>query len=252
MTRTLLGVLVVTALVGTARSEGGDRALEQLRALATQQAWSELLDRAERVPPDARTLEWRALVEKSAVGRTRQPPASSAPFSGALAADALLSRYAFLGEDAKFRGALDNAILQGLSRCLDLDESKCAAPLQALEPRLRADAALQVGKVLLRVRRPHGVMRLFARAVPESGVACDDEDVVAATLESFEQPATDPAVPLAVHVAFDTCWRSMQDVLRKTMVGASSYRLRNTCGPLRKLHALSELQEDLCKDTLGH
>lgn len=31
-------------------------------------------------------------------------------------------------------------------------------------------------------------------------------------------------------------------------MGASSYRLQNVCGPMREKKALTELQEDLCKD----
>ena len=71
-----------------------------LAALAQQQAWAELLEKAEAVAPAERDDRWRAHVGSAATAVTQAAKTTKEPFGPAEKADALAARFTFLSARA--------------------------------------------------------------------------------------------------------------------------------------------------------
>lgn len=224
------------------------QAPDELDALAGQGAWAELLEKAEKTAPTARTDAWRELVTRAAAAVVKGAAPGKEAFEAATRADTLAERFTFLAGRPAFLAARDEAVLLGARRCLELDDS-CWKRLGAFELTLTPAGSLALGKALKRRFVAWRFVPLFARAVSVVGApTCRDADVLAATLAGLELP--DDAAPAvsARQIAFEWCWAAMQPALVNSQAGASSYRLQNTCASLRARKALTELQADLCAD----
>ncbi|QDE94160.1 hypothetical protein BHS06_19665 [Myxococcus xanthus] len=226
--------------------------LEDLRALAVQKSWAELLERAEDIPPASRTDTWRALVTEAATAEVESAmaPDDKDPFATARKARALGQRYSFLAKAPGFSSARDARGLKDLERCLELERSGCIDTYRELTGDASAETTLQAARLVKRGRFAYVAMPLFASAVrggKEAG-ACKDEALAEAVLAALDLPATDSRAGDARKVAFEWCWSALGARLKSATVGASSYFLANTCQPMRARKALTELQDDLCKD----
>ncbi|WP_237077295.1 hypothetical protein [Myxococcus xanthus] len=226
--------------------------LEDLRALAVQKSWAELLERAEEVPPAARTDTWRALVTEAATAEVESAmaPDDKDPFATARKARALGQRYAFLAKAPGFASARDARGLKDLERCLELERSGCIDTYRELTGDASAETTLQAARLVKRGHFAYVAMPLFASAVrggKEAG-ACKDEALAEAVLAALDLPSTDARAGDARKVAFEWCWSALGARLKSATVGASSYFLANTCQPMRARKALTDLQDDLCKD----
>ncbi|RKH66174.1 hypothetical protein D7V93_04765 [Corallococcus llansteffanensis] len=225
--------------------------LEDLQALGSQKAWAELLERAEDVAPAARSDAWRALVTDAAVAQAAAGTSDDKdPFAATRKARTLGQRYAFLAQTPRFATARDEVARKDLEHCLDLDRDKCLDTYLELNPDVGSEGALQAARAVRKGHHAYVPMPLFAAAVggKKDAGACKDDGLAETVVAALGLPATDPRAVSAKKVAFDACWSALGPKLKAAMVGASSYHLANTCQPMRAHKALTEMQEDLCKD----
>ncbi|WP_241758004.1 hypothetical protein [Myxococcus landrumensis] len=226
--------------------------LEDLRALAAQKSWAELLERAEELPPAARSDTWRTLVTEAATAAVESAtaPDDKDPFAVARKAHALRQRYAFLAKAPGFSSARDARGLKDLERCLESKKSDCIDTYRELAADASTETTLQAARLVKRGHFAYVAMPLFAAAVrggKEAG-ACKDEALAEAVLAALDLPTTDARAGDARKVGFEWCWSALGARLKTATVGASAYFLANTCVPMRARKALTELQDDLCKD----
>ncbi|MCY1033920.1 hypothetical protein OV207_20875 [Corallococcus sp. BB11-1] len=244
--------LVVAACLFAA--EAGARepvTLEELQTLASQKAWAELLERAEGLPAPQRTDAWRALVTDAAAADVEAlPPDDKEPFAASRRARALGQRYAFLSKAPRFATARDQGARKDLQRCLGLDRRGCIDTFLELTPDMGPEAALQAAHLVKQGHFAYVAMPLFAMAVGggRDVSACKDAALAEAVIAALGLPKEDPRAVQASKVAFEGCWSALGPKLKAATVGASSYFLANTCQPMRARKALTELQDELCKD----
>ncbi len=221
-----------------------------LKALAAQKAWAELLESAEKVAPATRNAGWQELVASAAAQVLRAAPVGKDGFEAVAKAESLKSRYPFLEARPDFAKAKDEVILTATGQCLAQNNTDCLKMLSAADKSLSPSAALNAGKLY----RKNGFaayqsMALFSKAIAvKDAAACKDADVVTSTLAALDTPVDSEWAPLARKIAFEWCWSAMGSKLKAAMVGASSYRNANCCASMRDRKALTPLQEDLCQD----
>nr|WP_254623571.1 hypothetical protein [Myxococcus sp. CA033] len=169
--------------------------LEDLRGLAVQKSWAELLERAEALPPTTRSDTWRALVTEAATAEVESATVldDKDPFAMARKARALGQRYAFLATAPGFLSARDARGLKDLERCLALERSGCIDTYRELAGDASAETMLQAARLVKRGHFAYVAMPLFASAVrggKEAG-ACKDEALAEAVLAARDLPAPD-------------------------------------------------------------
>lgn len=248
MSRALLCVAFFSA-VSAAKAPATQAELD---TLAANGAWDEILERAEDVPAASRGEPWKTVVVSAATARVTHR-ASSAPeaFAAAVEADALKGRYRFLADREAFITARDAAVNAGAQRCMkDREDQACWKALAHFENTLSPAGGLALGRLFKKNGwLPSRVMPLLAKGISGADSAlCKDPEVQDVTVAALDAPVEEASAAAARTVAFEWCWVAMQPKLRAAMVGASSYRLRNACKPMRERKALSALQLDLCAD----
>jgi hypothetical protein len=224
--------------------------MDDLKALDASRSHAELLEHAEDVPPTARTDDWRAMVGRAAAGVVASAhDTTKQPFAGTERGVAASKRFPFLAKDPGFQGALEASALASMKRCAQGD-GDCVEPVKPALPLLRAAGLVDLGKALGAGRRSTAPMTIFAQAIGSSvdHPACRDPVVQDATLASLELPSDDEFAAAARKVAFDACWKAMEKPLKAAMVHANDALRKNACAPMRAKKALTELQDDLCKE----
>lgn len=221
-----------------------------LPALAQQHAWAELLERAEATAPAERNDGWRALVASAATEVTRTARIAKDPFGPVEKADALSGRFTFLTGHAPFVAARDAAVVAGLQACFATGDTDCFRLFARYEKTLAPAGSLAAGKALRRAGAfAHRPMVLFAKAVgAKDAAACGDADVAEAVDAGLDAPQGSETAAAARQVAFEWCFAALAPKLKESMRGAGSARLGNTCAAMRARKALTELQDDLCRD----
>ncbi len=91
-------------------------------------------------------------------------------------------------------------------------------------------------------------MKMKRASGAKDAAACADPDVAEATLDGLDAASDSQSAKAARQIAFDWCYPALAGRLKTSMVGASTSRLENACGPMRERRALTPLQDDLCKD----
>lgn len=234
---------LLTTLLFALPALAGPATMEDLQALATTSSWDELLDRAQDIPAATRTQAWRDLVTSAATAAV-QTDESRAP--------ALASRFPFLSANPAFAKAHGSAAVTALERCLR-DETRerdvlgtCLATFRKTSP--SPQALLDGAKVVRRTWNAAAAIDLYAEATKPSKDACADAGLLESTLAALELPASEPRAKTGRTLAFETCWAAIAPGLKTAMVHASPYLLRNACAPLRAKKALTEMQDELCRD----
>jgi hypothetical protein len=246
--RALVLAVGCTALLAFA---GAPLTMAELKGLATDDAWPEVLARAQDVAPAGRTAEWKSLVRDAALKSLKPTKAVGHPFADAERADALAARFPFLATDADFDAARGDVVARGIDDCLHEGEgAKCWALEARYEKGLAGAAALKAAHAFVvfgSVKyRPMG---LFAAAVTTKDAAtCADSDLAVAVVAALDLPGEHEAAKSALKVAFEQCWTALAPALKTSLRGASDTRLKNICKPMRAKKALSELQDGLCSD----
>jgi len=241
--------IVSMALVASQAWAADTWTLADLEAAKKSGAYSEVLDRAENVPPAGRTDAWRAVVsEAAAVVIEEAKPQDTKLFSVPEKAAALAARHRFLDKAQRFVAAREKAVQAALAACLASDAADCLVKLEPYSAALSPQAALDAAKLVRKSYFAYAPMALVKQATSGQGALCKDEVAQEVTIAALGLPAGEPGAADARKVAFESCWAPMTPVLKKALVGASKYFLVNACKPMRAKKALSELQDDLCKD----
>ncbi len=239
MKTTLLVMLVaVPALGGTAT-------LEDLEALAGQSAWVELLERADDVPPAKRDDTWRGLVTRAATAVVQTDESRT---------QALATRYAFLANQpafAKVQGSASVATLEKCLRRVDLNDAltECVTTFRKANP--RAEGLVDAARLIRKQWNPAATVDLYADAAKSAKETCADAGLAEAALAALEFPHDAARAAAARTLTFETCWTALAPAVKKAMVHASTYLLGNACAPLRAKKALTEMQDELCRDEAG-
>lgn len=228
-------LLLMTLLAGTAT-------MEDLQALGSQSAWTELLERAEDVPAAKRTDEWRALVTKAATAVVQADETR---------ASSLSTRYPFLAASPAFSKLSSSASVSTLEKCLGDEKLRdplieCVASFRKTNP--KPDALVSAAKVIRRQWNPAAPVDLYADAAVASKELCADAGLQESVLAALELPRDERRAKVGRTVAFETCFTAMAAPLKGAMVHASKYLLGNACESLRAKKALTELQDDLCRE----
>ena len=136
MSATKLTALFVIGLLGSAHADD-ELTMQDLVALDKAKQWTELLDRAERVKPAARTADWTKLVTAAATHVVEQIDRASS--SGLREAAAMVEvvpaaerRYTFLLSDAHY--------LDGKAKLLDGVTGACIPRREVRMRRVRRGA----------------------------------------------------------------------------------------------------------------
>lgn len=228
-------LLLITLLAGTAT-------MEDLQALGAQSAWAELLERAEDVPAAKRTDDWRALVTKAATAVVQVDDSRAA---------ALSSRYPFLASSPAFSKLHGSASVSTLEKCLGDEKlrdplTECLATFRKTNP--KPDALAAAAKVIRKQWNPAAPVELYAEAAAGSKELCADPGLQESVLAALELPRDERRAKAGRTVAFETCFPAMAAPLKSAMVHASTYLLGNACESMRAKKALTELQDELCRD----
>ncbi|MDP1917518.1 MAG: hypothetical protein Q8L14_14855 [Myxococcales bacterium] len=228
-------LLALPAFAGTAT-------LEDLEALAGQSAWVELLERAEDVPPAKRNDAWRGLVTKAATAVVQTDESR---------AQALSTRYGFLAKEPGFSKLQGTASVATLEKCLRRDDLKdalteCVSTFRKTNP--KADALVEAARLLRKQWNPAAPVELYADAAASAKETCSDAGLSESVLAALELPRDATRAAAARKLAFETCWTALAPAMKQAMVHASSYLLKNACEPLRAKKALTEMQDELCRD----
>jgi len=236
MKTTLVSMLLaLPAFTGTAT-------LEELEALAGQSAWLELLERAEDVPPAKRNDAWRGLVTKAATAVVQTDEAR---------AQALSTRYGFLATHPGFSKVQGNASVTTLEKCLRRDDVKdaltdCVTTFRKGKP--KADALVEAARLIRKQWNPAAPVELYADAAASAKETCSDAGLAESALAALELPHDATRAAVARTLTFETCWAALAPAMKKAMVHASTSLLGNACEPLRAKKALTEMQDELCRD----
>ncbi len=223
--------------------------VDDVKMLAAQGAFAELLEKAERVKPSDRNTEWTRAVTKAASEACDEKPATANPLSQVECIGALAKRFAFLKGDAAFLKRVETLVVEGLDDCKVRGFDDCDVRVIRLSSQLKPEALMAAAKALL----AHGYfktapMPLVADAVRQNVALCGDKTVSQAILASLELPADTLRAQQARALAFGACYPKVSAALKQAMVGPSDYLLKNACTGLKEKKALSELQADLCHD----
>ena len=227
--------------------------LADLRALAQQSAWRELVDHIEDVPPSARDAEWSAIVERAALGVLADRSQRGAA-DAIIAAHALLARYPALTASKDFmtrRAAIGHEVF---ARCFDesYEAERCAAEIApfALASPMDHELAFRLAKLV--PARVHGwyAVLAFAIAIDKRGDArCADADVKRAVISGLglSKNGHEAVVAQSVALASNVCSAELRSAVRDGMDGVARDYLVNTC-PFMKNAGLSSLQTKLCAE----
>ena len=244
-------VVFAAVLLGSSLALAGvPVSLADLTALAAQQAWVELLEKAQDVPPASRTEAWRGLVRDAAVATLRGQAVLPA-FTGAERADGLVGRFPFLGPDPAFTAARGDVVASDIERCLALPpDAPCWTAEGRYESSLTGAGALRAARAFVKAGAvKYRPMALFAAAVTaKDAPPCRDADLADAVVAALDLPPTHDAAKHATRVAFELCWSALAPRLKEALRSPTDARLANQCQPMRARRALTELQEDLCHD----
>lgn len=224
---------------------GAPANMDDLQAMAASGAWSELLERAEDVPAAKRSPLWKELVASAATAVVQADDSRAA---------ALASRYPFLTGNAAFAKTQGQAALTAFEKCLRVEREgrdvllDCEGGFRKAAPNAKPELLVQAAKVLRRQFNPAASVDLFAQAAAGSKDVCTDPGLQESTLAALELPADAPRAKTGRTLAFETCWPALGAAVKSAMVHASTYLRANACGPLRAKKALTELQDELCRE----
>ena len=241
------------ALGAVARADQHAYTLGDLKALATQHAWRELVEHLEDVAPANRDGAWRAVAQQAGLGLLADVTHTS-PADALGVVEALLARYPTLKDSKEFmarRAELGAAAFDRCFRAKLETADACALRLPGFvaEDPANAELAFRLAK-LLPARSPHQyAVTAFALAIPnKDDPRCKDPDVRLAVIAALGLPraTNDELVTAGLALGMGVCWSALNDAILAAMGGGSPDLLANTCAPMKSRRALSPLLAKRC------
>jgi hypothetical protein len=243
------GALLLFSAIAHAAEE--KHSMDDLKALAGQEAWTELVQHLGDIPPAKRDEAWQKLAEQGAVGYL---DGEKNQWSAFMAADGLTKQFPTLKKSPVFMAKRGEVGLKGVETCYREDPGayaechKNALELIAADP--STDLAFKAGKVVRLNQNAAAAVPFFAKAMKgrKGAAECKDDDLKLAVIAGLGQPTEYSDVPLAKEIASEDCFDALKDALKTEMgsSGKGSYFFTNACGFLKEHDALSGLQAKQC------
>lgn len=253
-------LLAITAS-SAAWAEGPQKyTMEDLRALAEAQSWSELLEHAEDVRPSERKAEWRGFLEKAAAGHLDALHGQKRSAEAAGAADQLLIRFPALKQSKVFMAKRRDTGLPAFAECMR-DAYGAGACVERLDVFTKVDPAdgelqLAAAKIVARGGMWAAAAPFFARAFDDAKLrkaGCRDDALPETLRRAFGQPPDYDNTKAAAKVAFEQCFDALEPVLMEAFYASGGYDAKNLCAGLvkKKKAKLTAFQQAFCKDQEG-
>jgi hypothetical protein len=243
----------LAALAGLAQAD--DRkpyTMADLRALAQQQSWSELIDHLEDISPASRDAEWRGLGQQAALGALNMAD-QSGPINGLYLSEGLLQRYPALKESRDFMSKRADLGTQAFARCFAKPYwESCGERIKPfiLADPTNADLGFRLGKMLpLRAKRWQAVPAFFVAIQKKDDPRCQDADVSRAVVSGLHlsRLANEDVVNESVQLASSMCWNALHAAVRDGMGDDSDDYLKNTCAFVKSREPLPPLLTKRCE-----
>jgi hypothetical protein len=227
--------------------------LSDLRSLARQTAWDELVDHLEDIPPASRDAEWRSLAQQAGLGALTLS-ARKGPSDALYLSEALLQRYPALKESKEFMSKRAELGAQAFERCFQKSPRAevCATHLKAFveADTTNQDLAFRLGKLL--PQNAYGRLAVPAYAIAiqkKDDPRCQDADVQRAVLSGLSLPraGNEDVVAESIQLGGSLCWKALQSAITDRMGGDSTDYLKNTCPFALGRQALSSLLTKRCE-----
>jgi hypothetical protein len=241
MTNRLLAVCALWVGCATTQAVAPSYPLAELKALESQLAWRELLTKATEVAPTKRDDQWKALVEKAAVGLLEEEHVKdeSTAMQALSRSEMLLKDYAWLKTAPAF---MAKRLEQGVKAWPWLasqyrngrSERDWVTDIVAFAETdtVTAQAAQRLGKeVVMKRLIPVTAFRLYQLAYKRDGAKlCADDGLPALLIGTFDEGSWgQEAADIAT-----ACWASVQPPLAEALKKAESKSyVKNVCAALK-------------------
>jgi hypothetical protein len=249
---TKLTALFVIGLLGSAHADD-ELTMQDLVALDKAKQWTELLDRAERVKPAARTADWAKLVTAAATHVVEQHERASS--SGLREAAAMVDtipaaerRYTFLVSDARYLDGKAKLIDGVTAACFHAASSGCGTFAAALSTGITKFPRGTAQKIALLVgddASPAEAVHFWALAVDDDKDACAQAPLARSVLGALRDAASANQISDAQHVAA-SCYATLERQLLDELVaskddGKNRPRFVVNACPVLKTHGTSTI-----------
>jgi len=232
---------IVLALLASAALAADDLTIADLQALEKQQAWTELLDKADRVKPAARTGDWTRLVRAAAGHVIEQIANDSADWRTAARlieiVPAAEHRYSFLIADKAYVDGKAKALARVASLCAREDIGGCGTYIEYLADgvtRFPKGTAREIAMLLSEEKLPSLTVRFWALAADDDRDVCQNGRLARAVVNVLRGAGGGIA---DAQRAAATCYADLEQVLVRELIDAkdASPYLKNAC-PVLKTH----------------
>ena len=228
-------------------------AMQDLKALDSQKAWSELLDRADQVKPSARDASWKKLVVSAATHVVENISAGSS--TNLDTARELIERvppaerkYAFLREDAGYRSAKAKALDGVVAMCKQNDSRGCGVLLETLAAgvdKFSKGTARAIAGMVSDDIGPAESIHFWTLAVADDAATCKEawlEHAVIAALNAGGDRVAD------AQKTANTCFASLEKALTDELVDTADHSTyaKNACPVLKPRGAMTVLKKKKC------
>jgi hypothetical protein len=228
-----------------------DLSMQDLKALDTQKAYSELLDRADQVKPSARDASWKKLV----VAAATHVVDSSGSSTSLETVRQLVERvppaerkYPFVRDDAGYRSAKAKALESVVALCKQNDRQGCGVLLESLAAGVDKFAKGTAREIATMVNDDLGAaeaMHFWALAVADDAAVCKDiwlERAVVATLTAGGERVAE------AQKTANTCFASLESGLTQALIDADDHSAyaKNACPVLKPHGAMTVLKKKKC------
>jgi hypothetical protein len=227
-------------------------AMQDLKALDAQHAWSELLGRADQVRPSARDASWKPLVVSAAthvVDGISTETATSVDTARALIelVPPTERRYPFVREDRGYLAAKAKALERVVSLCKHNDRRGCGVLVGSLSAGVDHFAKGTAREIAMMVSDdigPAEAMRFWTLAVADDPAACKEIGVERAVIAVLSAGGNRVADAQNTAIA---CFPTLESALTQELIASdnSSYA-KNACPVLKPRGAMTVLKKKKC------
>lgn len=246
-----LAIAAIMLVAALARADV-ELSMPDVQALAKAQQWTELLDRAERVKPAARTADWSRLVTDAATHVVQQIEVAST--SGWRAAAELADvvpraehTYPFLVTDAAYLGAKAKALQSLVPTCVHAAEYDCSGFVAALADGITKFPPGTAKAIAELFGANADGVHFWALATDDDKAVCNDAILARSVVFALRESAVPRQVGDAARTAA-ACYAALETALLDELVAADdkSTYLKNACPVLKTHGAMTIAKKKKC------
>ena len=236
-----IAISFLFASVSAANAENA-YTVDDIKALAAQNSFAELLEKAKTVKPTDRNDEWKGLVTQAAQKRI---DALSDDEKGGDEVKSLVTSYPFIADNKLVSTRVADIISASLMQCVnsnsasyEQDFSKCLSGFKAFisQDKNLSETAIKGAKVLSKLLNRNQLAPYFEIAARENKIYCSDADLKESVIQGLMLSTTDTdSLPSAQKLS-TYCINELKPALEASFdseLKGSFYR-QNTCQLLKK------------------